>query len=61
MLYFRVRERNNFMFDPLKTGKGKVTTIFWTVNDPPGLQGLKNEKHLKDHGHGFGDSFCRTV
>ena len=27
-------------FNPLKTGLGEFITIFWTINDPPGLQGL---------------------
>ena len=29
------------MLNPQKTGIAEVMDIFWTINDPPGLQGLK--------------------
>ena len=37
-----------------KTGVGKVIAIFWTINDPPGLQGLMHEASL-------GDMYVRTI
>ena len=30
-----------YFFDPSKTGIGEVMDIAWTINDPPGLWGLK--------------------
>ena len=36
------------IFAPEKTGIGEEIAISWAINDPPGLQGLKDE----DRGRG---------
>ena len=36
------------LFNPQKTGIGEIIAIFWTINNPPGLQGLMvGEIHRK--------------
>ena len=42
--YYPKEHLNNYVkaMYPLKVRIGEVIAIFWTINDPPGLQGLKN-------------------
>ena len=45
---------SNPVLNPSKTGIGEVIDIFWTINDPPGLQGLNDGdqgscSHILDH------------
>ena len=46
------------------TGTGEVTAFFWTLNDPPGLQGLMNHPHVQSAkkvlSH-FSESFRRYI
>ena len=40
------------LFNPNKTGLGEDIDIFWTLNDPPGLRGLRETlKKIKKDGN----------
>ena len=51
--------RKNIFHLTLKSpGIGEVITIFWTINDPPGLQGLKIQT---DYESGNGSEISLTL
>ena len=53
-----------FFFNLLKTGIREIIAIFWTINDPPGLQGLMKSSTVnccEGHTHTNFSLHLRTV